>query len=284
MTLAHPRSSSSPADTLIPPEVVRIDLPQATIDALRLLSPETLTKVAKALRDSVAKEIERSQIWTYYPDEGPLRRELYVKHMEFFSAGLFHQERAFIAANRSGKTHAVCYETALHMLGEYPSWWVGRRFSRPVTCWLSGEDGKAVRESLQEKMLGRYGNFGTGFIPGKALLETRPRLGVPEAIDIFSVRHKPTGGTSRAVFKAYEQGRESFQSAAVDVVVFDEEPPMPIYTEGLTRTLSTWPGEASGMVMCSFTPLLGLSSTVLQYLPGGHLPETIDARKAAWGW
>ena len=40
-----------------------------------------------------------------------------------------------------------------------------------------------------------------------------------------------------------------------------------VYTEALTRTLSTNPGERNGVVMCAFTPLKGISSTVSSTLP-----------------
>jgi hypothetical protein len=43
-----------------------------------------------------------------YPDDGPLRRELYPKHAEFFAAGAAHDERAFIGGNRTGKSFCVC--------------------------------------------------------------------------------------------------------------------------------------------------------------------------------
>jgi phage terminase large subunit-like protein len=36
--------------------------------------------------------------------------------------------------------------------------------------------------------------------------------------------------------------------------------------------------------MCSFTPLKGLSETVLMFLPGGVIPDTEEARRTAWGW
>ena len=227
--------------------------------------------------------LSRKRLYSYYPDEGPLRRELYDKHTEFFASGATHNERAYIGGNRVGKTHCVSYEATLHMLGEYPAWWVGRRFERPVTAWLAGEDAKAVRESLQEKVLGPPGQFGTGLVPGDKLVEVKPRSGIPDAIDTFSVKHR-SGRISRGMFKSYEQGRESFQAAKVDVMVFDEEPEMAIYTEGLTRTMSTVPGEESGIVMCSFTPLKGISATVLQFLPGGAMPATEELRKQAWGW
>lgn len=235
------------------------------------------------LQSRVKRTESRTRLWSYYPDSGPLRRELYTKHMEFYRAGAVHQERAFIAANRSGKSHCVCYETTLHMLGEYPKWWEGRRFDEPVTAWLSGEDTKAVRESLQIKMLGPHGEHGTGLVLGDRLQRVTARTGTPDAVDSFVVKHA-SGGLSHCLFKGYEQGRESFQAAAVDIVVYDEEPPVDIYTEGLTRTMSTVPGKPSGLVMCSFTPLKGLSETVLQFMPGGAIPSSEELRKEAWGW
>lgn len=36
----------------------------------------------------------------YFPDHGPLRRELYKKHVEFFNAGKDNRQRLFLAANR----------------------------------------------------------------------------------------------------------------------------------------------------------------------------------------
>ena len=47
---------------------------------------------------------DTNRIADVYPDEGPLRRELYPKHIAFFKAGATHMERAAIAANRVGKT------------------------------------------------------------------------------------------------------------------------------------------------------------------------------------
>ena len=77
---------------------------------------------------------------TYYPDEGPLRRELYQKHMAFFAAGARYQQRMFMAANRVGKTEGVgAYEVALHLTGIYPKWWKGRKFAKPTKGWAAGD-------------------------------------------------------------------------------------------------------------------------------------------------
>src|SRR5690349_9110680 len=58
-----------------------------------------------------------------FPDSGPLRRELYTKHMEFFKAGAKYRERCFMAGNRVGKTVAGSFETTCHVTGDYPDWW-----------------------------------------------------------------------------------------------------------------------------------------------------------------
>lgn len=244
-------------------------------DYLALCLAEQARRSTKAARGR--------RIFGLYPDEGPLRRELYGKHTEFFAAGAQHNERAFIGGNRTGKSFCICYEGTCHLTGWYPPWWVGRRFNRPIVAWAAGEDVKAVRESLQPTLMGPAEARGTGLIPADAIRRSPSRSGVPDAVDFVEISHS-SGGTSRLLFKAYEQGRESFQASAVDIGLLDEEPPLPVYTEMLTRTLSTTPGDPNGLVLCAFTPLKGISATVLQFLPGGAYPATEELRKTAWGW
>ena len=242
------------------------------------LTDQEETELYEAL---VAEERHRAhnKLFLLYPDTGPLRRELYAKHMMFFRAGAMrdeagdlYNERAAMGANRSGKTLACCYEHTCHLTGIYPPWWEGFRFDRPVVGWAAGEDTKAVRESLQVTFLGPTGAHGTGLIPKKNILNISPRAGVPEAVDAIAISHR-LGGTSRLLFKSYDQGRESFQASKIDVMQFDEEPPSDIYSEGMTRTMSTVPGEPNGLVICGFTPLRGLSSVVLSFMPGGQRVE-----------
>ena len=47
---------------------------------------------------------------------------------------------------------------------------------------------------------------------------------------------------------------------------FDEEPPLDIYTEGLTRTNAT-----GGLVFLTFTPLKGMSDVVRMFLSDSDL-------------
>jgi len=214
-----------------------------------------------------ARRAKRRKLWAYYPDAGPLRRELYPKHMEFFKAGSKHRERLILAANRIGKSEGIGgFETVLHLTGLYPHWWQGRRFDRPITAWAAGETTRDVRDSMQIKLLGPWGDKGTGLIPGDVLGKVTPRGGVSEAADMIYVKHV-TGGMSTLALKTYEQGRESFQAAEVDVIWLDEECPEAIYSECLIRTMTT-----QGLVMLTFTPLNGLTPLIMQFMPGGQIP------------
>lgn len=177
-----------------------------------------------------------------------------------------------LAANRVGKTESVgAYELTLHLTGLYPYWWPGFRFARPIRAWAAGATGQTVRDIIQTKLLGPTDDRGTGVLPGAHIGRLRPKSGIADAIDTVQVRHH-SGGWSRLGFKSYDQGRRSFEGTEQDVIWLDEEPPFDIYGECLIRTASTVPGERGGMIIATFTPLEGLSETVLYYLPGGELP------------
>jgi phage terminase large subunit-like protein len=221
------------------------------------------------------------KITTYFPDQGPLRRELYRKHLAFFEAGKTQRERAFIAANRVGKTESGGgYEFTMHLTGQYPAWWPGRRFSSPIKSWAAGDTAKTVRDIIQAKLLGPLHDLGTGLIPANALEKTTPKQGVPEAIDTVYIKHV-SGGFSKCVFKSYDQKRLAFQGEEQDVIWLDEECPLEIYTECLLRTMTT-----NGILMHTFTPLMGLSETVMHFLPNGEIVERVEGSKAVImaGW
>ena len=227
---------------------------------------------------SLLEEQERREktrrLFSYYPDEGPLRRELYVKHQQFFEAGPSHRERLLLAANRVGKTEGVGgYELTLHLTGLYPKWWKGRRFDRPIMAWAAGDTSKTVRDIIQFKLWGPFMEPGTGLIPKDSIHARTLKRGVADAIDTIHVKHV-SGGTSQLTLKSYEERRESFQGTKIDVIWLDEEPPLNIYTECLLRTMGTtgeMEDKQKGILMLTFTPLMGMSETVLAFLPGGQL-------------
>lgn len=228
----------------------------SSLEAILELPPQERIKLAKAIQIKL-----RNKITSYYPLDGPYRRELYPKHTEFFAKGREHRERCFLAANRVGKTEGVgAYETTLHLTGQYPDWWEGKRFPSAITAWAAGDTSQTTRDILQEKLLGPKSDIGTGMIPGDAILRTTPKPGVPDAVETVYVQHV-SGGISELTLKNYEQGRTSFQGTGRHVIWLDEEPEMSVYTECLTRTMTT-----NGIVMCTFTPLLGMSEVVRYFL------------------
>ena len=225
----------------------------------------------KEIFSEMYRALERSRrtnsIDELFPPDGPVRRELYQKHMGFFAAGPHNRERAFMAANRIGKTmSAGGYETACHLMGDYPAWWPGRKWERPVRAWAAGDTGETVKEIIQPVLFGAPGELGTGLIRAEAIERTVSRRGSPDALESVRVKHV-SGGLSTLLFKSYEQGRKAFQGTKMDLIWCDEEPSMAIYSECLLRTAATTPdGDDWGSIMCTFTPLLGISEVVQHYL------------------
>lgn len=188
----------------------------------------------------------------------------YGKQIDFHTAGAMPvYERLFMAGNQLGKTLAGAAEMAMHLTGLYPSWWQGRRFDRAITALAGSESSELTRDGVQRLLVGPPANeedWGTGFIPQHLILDTNRKSGVPDALDSVVVKHV-AGGASTLHFKSYDQGRGKWQANTVDVVWFDEEPPPDVYSEGRTRTNAT-----GGIVMLTFTPLLGMSEVVRRFL------------------
>jgi phage terminase large subunit-like protein len=214
----------------------------------------------------------------FFQDDGPTRRELYPKHLEFFAAGARFKERLFMAANRVGKSEAGAYEVTCHLTGEYPPWWTGRRFDHPVEVWASGTNSQTTRDIVQAKLLGPVQAPGTGMIPAHLIAHTITARGLPGAAEGAEIKHV-SGGVSILGLKSYEQGRQSFEGTAKHVIWDDEEPPGDVYTEQLYRTVTT-----KGIVLVTFTPLQGMSDVVRGFLE----PESDHAREFKWlvqaGW
>lgn len=222
-----------------------------------------------ALLEEQERRKARRKLYTFYPEAGPLRRDLYLKHLEFFRLGAGDEvnERAFMAANRVGKTWgAGGYETALHLTGLYPDWWQGRRFTHPVDWWAAGDTSETTRDIIQACLFGPIGELGTGLIPGDCIVgDPSRRRGVADAYDTAQVKHV-SGGVSQIGLKSYDQGRKKFQGTAKHGIWLDEEPPGDVYSECLLRLMTT-----SGLMMLTFTPLSGVSDVVMSFMSGTDL-------------
>ena len=141
----------------------------------------------------------------------------------------------------------------MHLTGDYPYWWTGKRFDKPIRVWAVGESGQLVRDTLQKKLCGDE-EFGTGVIPLESFGKKPVMVpGGTGAIDTMFVTHQTDGtvdGTSSLTFKSFEMRREKLQGESVDLIWVDEKPPEEVYSEFLARTSAT-----DGHLIVSFTPV-----------------------------
>ena len=203
------------------------------------------------LKDIRAK---RNRLQAYVP---------YQKQLEFHAGGDKFRERLFMAGNQLGKKWAGAFEVAMHTTGRYPTWWKGKRYNYAIRCMVGSESAELTRKGIQRLLLGppeMREEWGTGAIPFDCVRDTSMKQGVPDAVSSIVVRHE-CGEDSVIQFNSYDQGRTKWQADTVDFVWFDEEPPLSIYSEGLTRTQAT-----GGQVFVTFTPLLGMSDVVKRFL------------------
>jgi phage terminase large subunit-like protein len=182
-----------------------------------------------------------------------------IKHKAFFAAGAKFHERLFMAANRVGKSIGGAYELACHVTGEYPVWWEGRRFDKPIQAWAAGKTGQTTRDTVQKELLGEPGAWGTGMIPLERIVRIYPKSGIPNAVEMIEVE-SVNGGKSIITFKSYDQNVQAFYGTARDVIWLDEECPELIYSECLIRTMTT-----NGIVYVTFTPLHGLTPFIVNF-------------------
>lgn len=213
------------------------------------------------------------------PDTGEVlyhARAGYTKHLEHFAAGAEYSQRLFMAANRVGKTIAGSYELTCHLTGDYPHWWQGRRFTKPISAWAAGKTDETTRDIVQSELLGPVIGRGptkrldgTGMVPGRLLDTPTWKSGIPDFVDTIRVKHV-TGGWSNLGFKSFKQGRGSFEGTAKQVIWGDEEMPSDVFGECLIRTMTT-----GGLIILTFTPLEGITQLVKQFLQAEEIGEAI---------
>lgn len=224
------------------------------------MSPDNLAE-ALAIAEELRRRKDQNKILQYYQDDGPLARHRYAKHLECFAAGKNVPFRCVMGANRTGKSEGIgAYETALHLTGEYPDWWEGHRFNRPVRALCTAKDTDQLRKSVQRKLFGK--EWGQGMIPYRLLPREEARLwpGTAGVYLFAKVRHRL--GWSELMFGTYDQGREAFEAFELDWFWEDEEPPMDVHGEIVIRTmkpegLQQIESDARGLF--TYTPLKGMT-------------------------
>jgi phage terminase large subunit-like protein len=191
--------------------------------------------------------------------------EFYEPQLKFFAEGKTHHQRLLRGGNQVGKSFSAAFEASLHMSGQYPKWWPGKKFDKPTRGWIVGVTSQLVRDGPQRQLVSRQGEFGSGTIP-LAFFAAKPVMvpGGTGSIDTLSVAHHTAGvrdGVSTATFKSFEQGATKMQSESVDWIWIDERCPEDVYSELLARTSAT-----DGILFMSYTPLKGGGELTYRFL------------------
>jgi phage terminase large subunit-like protein len=221
--------------------------------------PAALLKLARQALSSAEyrKKFAMADFW------GP--SEFYDPQLRFFEAGAKYHQRLIRGGNQVGKSFSAAFEASLHLSGNYPSWWQGRRFAKPTRGWVIGPTAQLVRDGPQRQLCSKGGEFGTGTIP-LASFAGKPVMvpGGTGSIDTLSVSHQTAGkrdGISTCTFKSFEMRSEKMQSESVDWIWIDERCSEEIYSELLARTTAT-----DGILFLSYTPLKGGGELTYRFL------------------
>jgi len=162
-----------------------------------------------------------------------------------------------VAANRLGKSWAGMREVLWRATMTHPY-----REPKPINMvWCGFPSFAFFRET-------------TG--PHFFSLMPRDRLIQFNQSEFWAKVRRADGGVCTIFFKPYEQGRDKWQGAGVDLLWLDEEPPEDIYREGLARVI-----DRDGDVILTFTPVSGMGWIYDRiYLPGvAELSKPLEERK-----
>ena len=235
------------------------------VDNIRQLPTEALSSL-QDLTQTVADDMQYNQLKYFRPFE----------HQRRFFDTCTSDRRGILAANRIGKTVSTCYETAMHLTGQYPDWWTGLRFDHPITAMVAGEGWSQVAMVLQNELLGTQDikirdALGTGAIPRLAIITETMRS---DGANCMGVEIRHPRGRSYLLFANYTQEVRQMQGFKLDLAVFDEQPPDDFFSEIVTRTATT-----QGKILCSFTPLKGLNGLVSKFW---NREQGYDFIRVAW--
>lgn len=222
----------------------------------------------------LARRKTANKLARFYPDEdrpGYPARHRYKKHLEFFRRGRDIFARCFMAAMGSGKTEGgALYEWSYHLRGEYPWWWEGHRFNRPIDIWAAGKTLETTRDILQTKWLGMPHNEGTGILPEEWLDKSSIVRVANGGISRFAVI-RADGTRSWVGFKSYEKGVSSFFGTEKDGILLDEPAPLAIFSQCAARTRT----RPDARITFTVAPIEGNTEAVRHFLENRDNPELL---------
>lgn len=138
--------------------------------------------------------------------------------------------RFCIGGNRSSKSHSVAHEVYWFATGTHPF----KKIEVPNTGWYATITWDMVGTILWEKMQTLFSHMVQG--EDYRVIWHNRNKGIPDTIFV-KVGENSDGSPreSKIIFKAYEQGADSFQGTERRYVGFDEQFPEAVYTESISR-------------------------------------------------
>ena len=211
---------------------------------------------------NLLKELEEQKLYNKQYFFSP-----YPFQADFYSKGKDQKVRALIAANRVGKTYSAAMELTYHLTGDYPAWWEGRRWDKPIKAVAAGISSTQVRKVIQKELVGTENRdvldeLGTGTIPKDKLEFDKCNKSRDGGYSEIVVKHK-SGGSSVVSLFAYTQGMEPMQGFTADFIWVDEQDRAAfddIFGELVKRTMTV-----QGSVIATFTPMQGITHIVNQF-------------------
>lgn len=188
------------------------------------------------------------------------------------------RQRALMAANQVGKTTCGAADVAIHATGLYPKWWEGTRFNHPNEWLVASTTNETTRDRCQKDLFGEPVDekaLGTGWIPLDCIGDRIRKPGVPNAYDSVLVKHV-SGGWSKLVFRAYEQGPKKFMGSRLTGGYWaDEEPPPEVHSQLVRGIFAT-----QGVGLLTFTPEEGMTEVVAGFLNDIQIGQSLI--RASW--
>lgn len=175
---------------------------------------------------------------------------------------------SIIASNRSGKSYSVTWLLACHLTGIYPPGYTGLRYEEAIDTWVMSPTAENFAQAggLQEYLLGKPGEHGTGWLPSSCIERVEAGLGTKGFYKKMFIRHV-SGGLSTLEYKSYSQGQSVLMGGSVDLIVVDEEPKDDkIVPQCATRIMQA--KSKKGRLLLCFTPELGMTEVVKECFEG----------------
>ncbi|MGL4948230.1 MAG: terminase large subunit domain-containing protein, partial [Mycoplasma sp.] len=233
-------------------------IPLYTSEQLDAMDEDTLGEYLDLL-EARERFVLSNKLLTFRPD--PWTFDL-CRKMEGETVG------SIIASNRSGKSYSVTWLLACHLTGIYPEDYEGLRYEDAIDAWIMSPTAENYVQAggLQEYLLGKMGEMGTGWIPADCIVKVELGLGTKGFFKKVYVKHV-NGGVSTLEYKSYSQGQSVLMGGSVDLVVVDEEPKdEKIVPQCATRIMQA--NSKKGRLLLCFTPELGMTEVVRECFEG----------------